>query len=181
MEKVPVPDSYMVYGSQSLADPSPPEISAVEQLMNEFEHHEDQEGEFVTQYKEIAGRSRDPLVKYLLHLIISDEEKHRATVHAMVSTLKGDLTWTKREDAFQDFGELDEEKESKELLKITSDFIRHEKEGIKQYRKLIKSSKGYYYGIFVLLLQTIIRDSQKHVEILDFLKHRLKKGWEFRL
>lgn len=176
MEKVPVPDSYMVYGSQSPAGPSPPEISAVEQLMNEFEYHEDQEGEFVEQYKEISGRSRDPLVKYLLHLIISDEEKHCAAVHAMASTLKGDLTWTKQEDAFQGFGDLDEEKESKELLKLASDFIRHEKEGIKQYRKLIKSSKGYYYGVFVLILQTIIRDSEKHVEILEFLRHRIKKG-----
>ncbi|MFQ5917920.1 MAG: hypothetical protein ACE5I0_08945, partial [Candidatus Binatia bacterium] len=78
MEKNPVSDFYMVYGSQSLADPSPPEISAVEQLMNEFEHHEDQEGEFVTQYKEIAEKSKNPLIKFLLNLIISDEEKHRA-------------------------------------------------------------------------------------------------------
>ena len=176
MEKVPTSDFNMVFGSQSLAEPPPPEISAVEQLMKEFEHHEDQEGEFVEQYKEIAGKSKNSLVKFLLHLIISDEEKHRAAVHAMASTLKGDLTWTKREDAFQDFGELDEEKESKELLKLTSDFIRHEKEGIKQYKKLVKSSKGYYYGIFVLILQTIIRDSEKHVEILEFLRHRLKKG-----
>ncbi len=176
MEKVPTPDMYMVYGSQALAEPPPPEISAVEQLMKEFEHHEDQEGEFVTQYKEIAGRSRDPLVKFLLHLIISDEEKHRAAVHAMASTLKCDLTWTKREDAFQGLGELNEEKESKELLKLTSDFIRHEKEGIRQYRKLIKSSKGYYYGVFVLLLQSIIRDSEKHVEILEFLRRKLREG-----
>ncbi len=176
MEKIPTPDFYMVYGSQSLAEPPPPEISAVEQLMKEFEHHEDQEGEFVTQYKEIAEKSTKPLIKFLLHLIISDEEKHRAAIHAMSSTLKGDLTWTKREDAFQDFGELDDENESQELLKITSDFIRHEKEGIKQYKNLLKSSKGYYYGLFVLLLQTIIRDSEKHVEILEFLRRRLREG-----
>lgn len=68
----------------------------------------------------------------------------------------------------QDFGDLDEEKKSKDLIKLTSDFIRHEKEGIREYRKLIKSSEGYYYGVFVLLLHSIIRDSEKHVEILSF-------------
>ncbi|MCH7914674.1 MAG: hypothetical protein IH856_16850, partial [Deltaproteobacteria bacterium] len=69
-----------------------------------------------------------------------------------------------------------EEKENKELLKVTADFIKHEKEGIKDYKKLMKSSKGYYYGVFVLLLQSIIRDSEKHVEILEFLRRRLEKG-----
>ncbi|MCZ6548251.1 MAG: ferritin-like domain-containing protein [Deltaproteobacteria bacterium] len=176
MEKVPLSEFYMVYGPQALADPSTPEISAVEQLMNEFEYHEDQEGEFIKQYKEIAERSKNPLVKFLLDLIISDEEKHRAAIHAIVSTLEGDLTWTKQEDALQGFGELDEEKENKELLKVTADFIKHEKEGIKDYKKLMKSSKGYYYGVFVLLLQSIIRDSEKHVEILEFLRRRLREG-----
>ena len=176
MEKVPLAEFYMVYGPQALADPSAPEISAVEQLMNQFEYHEDQEGEFIKQYKEIAERSKNPLVKFLLYLIISDEEKHRAAIHAIVSTLKSDLTWTKQEDSFQGFGELDKEGESKDLLRLTSDFIRHEKEGIWQYKKLIKSSKGYYYGVFVLLLQSIIRDSEKHVEILEFLWRRLREG-----
>ena len=176
MEKVPLSEFFMVYGPQALADPPAPEISAVEQLMNQFEYHEDQESEFVKQYKEIAERSKNPLVKFLLYLIISDEEKHRAAIHAIVSTLKSDLTWTKQEDSFQGFGELDKEGESKDLLRLTSDFIRHEKEGIRQYKKLIKSSKGYYFGLFVLLLQSIIRDSEKHVEILEFLRRKLREG-----
>jgi len=175
MEKVPLPEFFNVYGPQVLADPPAPEISELEQLMNEFEVCEEQEGEFVQQYKEIAGRSKNPLVKFLLDLIISDEEKHRAAIHAIVSTLKSNLTWTKQEDSFPGFGELDKEGESKDLLRLTSDFIRHEKDGIRQYKKLIKSSEGYYYGVCVLLLQSIIRDSEKHVAILEFLRRRLRE------
>ncbi len=176
MEKVPIADYFMVYGGEHSANPAAPEISAVEQLMNEFEAHEEQEGEFVQHYKEIAGRSNNPLVKFLLDLIISDEEKHRAAIHGIVSTLKGDLTWTKQEDSFQGFGKLDKEGESKELLRLTSDFIRHEKEGIRGYRRLLKSSEGYYFGVFVMLLHSIIRDSEKHVEILEFLRRKLREG-----
>ena len=175
MENVPIAEFFMGYGGESSDNPSIPEISAVEQLMNEFEYHEEQEGEFLQQYKEIAGRSKKPLIKFLLDLIISDEEKHRAAIHAIVSTLKGDLTWTKQKDSFQGFGELDVEGESKDLLRLTSDFIRHEKEGIRNYRKLLKSSEGYYFGVFVLLLHSIIRDSEKHVEILEFLSRKLRE------
>jgi rubrerythrin len=169
MENVPLAEFFMAYGGEPSANPSTPEISAVEQLMNEFEVYEEQEGEFVQQYKEIAGRSKNPLIKFLPDLIISDEEKHRAAIHAIVSTLKGDLTWTKQEDSFRGFGELDKEGESKDLLRLTSDFIRHEKEGIREYRRLLKSSEGYYFGVFVLLLHSIICDSEKHVERLEFL------------
>lgn len=51
MEKVPLGEFFMVYGTEPLADLRTPEIFAVEQLMNEFETHEDQGGEFVQQYK----------------------------------------------------------------------------------------------------------------------------------
>ncbi len=175
MEKVPYAEFFMGDGSEPSDNPSTPEISAVEQLMNKFESHEEQEGEFIQQYKEVAGRSKNPLVKFLLNLIISDEEKHRAAIHAIVTTLKSDLTWTKQEDSFQGFGGLDKEGEGKDLLRLTADFIQHEKEGIRDYKILLKSSEGYYFGVFELLLHSIIRDSEKHVEILEFLSRKLRE------
>ena len=51
-----------------------------------------------------------------------------------------------------------------------------EKEGIKESKKLLKSTKGYYEGLFTLMVTTMIHDSEKHVEILDFLRRRLKKA-----
>ncbi len=51
MEKVPLGEFFMVYGTEPLADLRTPEIFAVEKLMSEFETHEDQGGEFVQQYK----------------------------------------------------------------------------------------------------------------------------------
>jgi hypothetical protein len=155
--------------------PETPEISDVERLLNEFEAHEGLEKEIVERYREISERSQDPLLKFLLELIISDEEKHYKATHAMVSTLKGSLTWTKPKDAihgFANFVNLGEERE--ELLKLTEDFIRQEKEGIKGNKKLMKASKGYYRDLFTLLFKMMNRDSEKHVEILEFLRDRLK-------
>ena len=152
------------------------EISEIEKLMSQFDAHEDREGEFVERYREVKEKSQNPLIKFLFQLIISDEEKHRATIHAIASTLKADITWTHPESALRGFSELNKDTDNKDLLKLTMDFTQHEKEGIKEYKKLSKSSKSYYRGLFNLLLKSIIRDSEKHVEILDFIRRRLKEA-----
>lgn len=177
MEKIPHVDyeafitSGGLVGQSELQEAGPPEISDFERLLNDFEAHETQEGKFVQRYKEIAEKSKSPFISFLLRLMISDEEKHHAVLHAMVSTLKGDLTWTTQKDAIPGLYELGDEKA--ELLKLTEDFIRLEREGIKEYKKLIKQSKGYYRNLFVLLFQGMIHDSEKHKEILEFLRQRL--------
>lgn len=172
MEKMPMPEYTMIYGPE-VGEPEPPEISEVERLINEFEAHEAHEKKIVDRYREITEKSKNPFLNFLLRLIISDEEKHYQVTHAMLSTLKGDLTWTRPEDAIRGFADLVEGKG--ELLGLTDEFIRIEKEGIKEYKTLIKVCKGYYRGLFVLLFQSMIRDSEKHIEVLDFLKSKLKE------
>ncbi len=168
-------DYNLRYGPQ-LDYPKSSKISELEQLLNEFQSHEGQEGKFVERYKEIAEKSENPLIKFLLQLIISDEEKHHAMTHTMVSTLKSDLYLfrTKPEDAILGLYELGKEKD--ELLKLTEDFIQVEKKGIKEYKNLVKTSKGYYNDLFVLLFQSMIHDSEKHVDILEFIQQRLKEA-----
>jgi hypothetical protein len=98
----------------------------------------------------------------------------------MVSTLKSDLSLKRQlaaappQNPVQ--GLYDLEAEDKALLKITEEFIRHEREGIKQYQDLLKVSKGYHHGLFGLLCSFMIRDTRKHVDILRFLRARLKRG-----
>ena len=167
-----IPDlEAMAFG---IGEPGPQEISAVERLLNEFEAHEAEEGAFLKRYKEIAEKSKNSGVKFLLQLIMADEEKHNVVTHAMVSTLKGGLTWHRQKDALGLISDLGAEKN--ELVDLTERFLDLEKKGIKDYKKLVKASKGYYQGIFTLLLETMILDSQKHIEILKFLRQRLKKA-----
>jgi hypothetical protein len=91
----------------------------------------------------------------------------------MVSTLKGSLTWTKPAGSLE--GATDLASVNDKLLEKTEEFIRLEKDGIKEYKTLIKESSGYYHGLFKLLLDAMIRDSEKHVEILEYLKENLKR------
>jgi len=151
------------------------EISPVEALLNQFEAHEREEWTFIESYKSIVDGHPNPLIKLLLGLIISDEEKHHAVVHAMASSLRSDLNWSDSAATLHNLGEISAE-EKRELLRLTGEFIASEKQGIKETKALAKSSKGYYQGSFALLLRTIIHDSEKHLMILEFIEKTLKEA-----
>src|SRR5215467_6743255 len=118
------------------------ETSEVERLMNEFESHEMHEAVYVRRYRELFLRLQNPLVKFLLELILADEEKHHTVLQSMTSTLKGAVTWTRFENALEGLYNLGQQKD--EILKVTEEFIRAEKKEIVEYRKLMRATKRYY-------------------------------------
>jgi hypothetical protein len=167
------PEIYASFVKQAVGTELPA-VSEVERLSREFEAHESEESGFLAQYREAAAKTRNGIVKFLLQMIVSDEEKHHAATHAMASTLKGDLNWSYPDSAFRSLYDLVEEKDT--LLRIAEDFIRVEKEGIKKYRELIRSSRGYYRDLFVVLFESMIYDSEKHINVLEFLRKRLQEA-----
>lgn len=148
------------------------EISAIEKLLNEFEAHESKEEKSLDQYRGATSAITDPVNRFVLQMIVSDEEKHRAVVHAMAATLRGSLTWTKPSGSLE--GDPDSAAVNRKLLGVTDEFIKLEREGIKEYKSLLKASEDYYHGLFKILISAMIRDSEKHVELLEFLHERLK-------
>ena len=151
-----------------------PEISPIERLLNEFEAHEAKEEKSLEQYRKLLSGMPNPVTRFLLQLIISDEERHRAVIHAMIATLRGSLTWTKPEGSLEGPADL---AEANGQLRVTTDaFIELEKEGIRECKMLVKDSSGYYHGVFKILLDSMIRDSEKHIELLEFLKEHLKEA-----
>jgi bacterioferritin (cytochrome b1) len=151
-----------------------PEISPIEHLLNEFEAHEAKEEKSLEEYRKLLTGMPNPITKFLLQLIVSDEEKHRAVIHAMVATLRGSLLWSKPEGSLEGPPDL---AATNHQLRVTTDaFIELEKEGIRECKALAKESSGYYHGVFKILLDSMIRDSEKHIELLEFLKENLKNA-----
>jgi len=147
-------------------------VSPVERLLNEFEAHEAKEEKALEIYKNFAGEMASPLTRFLLQMIISDEEKHRAVIHAMVATLKGSLNWTKPKDSLE--GDSNSSSMDAKLRDATDEFLQLERDGIREYKVLIKESSEYYHGLFKILLDSMVRDSEKHIDLLGFLKESLK-------
>lgn len=147
-------------------------ISPVEQLLNEFEAHEAAEEKALEHYRNALGSMPNPMTRFLMQLIVSDEEKHRAVIHAMAATLRGSLTWSKPAGSLEgteDIGAINDK-----LRGVTDEFIALEKQSVKEYKALAAESSGYYHGLFKILLDSMVRDSEKHIEILEFLRKTLK-------
>jgi hypothetical protein len=139
----------------------------------EFEAHEAKEEHVLEEYKKFIAGVTQPVTRFVIQLILSDEEKHRAVTHAMISTLKGSLTWTKPAGSLE--GEVAPAAEADQLLAVTERFLELEKAGLREYKTFLKESADYYQGLFKILLNSMIRDSEKHVELLEFLRARLKE------
>jgi len=152
--------------------PESPEFSAVQRLMNEFQAHATHEGGWLVDYQAMAKECTDPLIRFLLGLIVADEERHHELTIRMISKLKDELAWTRSEGVPRRV-KL-KRKEAKELLSSVEGFLDAERKGIKEYERLKKESEGLYRDVFALLYQTMIHDSHKHIGILEFLRLKLQ-------
>jgi hypothetical protein len=68
----------------------------------------------------------------------------------------------------------DSGEKTKRLLASVENFLDAEHKAIKEYERLKKESRGLYRDVFALLYATMIHDSHKHIEILKFLRLKLK-------
>ena len=153
--------------------PESPEFSAVQRLMLEFQAHESDEERWLSIYKKIVEGADDPVSRFLLNLIVADEEKHRELIGRMVSSLKDDLASTRPEILAGRTGATG--KKGQELLPMVERFLEVERQGIREYERLIKSSQGFHHDLFALLCRTMVHDSLKHIGILEFLRAKLRR------
>jgi rubrerythrin len=152
--------------------PESPEFSSVERLMNEFQSHAAHEARWLSGYQEIAKETSDPQIRFLLGLIVADEERHHDLTARMISKLKDELAWTRSEGIARRARESGEK--VKRLLASVENFLDAERKGIEEYEELKKQSRGLYRDLFALLYATMIHDSHKHIAILKFLRLKLK-------
>ncbi|HYA29224.1 MAG TPA: hypothetical protein VEI95_10445 [Acidobacteriota bacterium] len=153
--------------------PESPEFSSVQRLMNEFQSHAGHEERWLTNYRSMAKESSDPLVRFLLDLIVADEERHHQLIDRMISKLKDELAWTRSTGLARRLYEKGEP--AKRLLLSLESFLEAERKGIKQYERLKKQSQGLYRDVFAMLYTTMIHDSHKHIGMLEFLRRKLKE------
>ena len=154
--------------------PDEHERSTFDRMMSSFAAHEREERQFLEDYRAVVERHENPLVRFLLQMIMLDEEKHHALVHTITSTLKSDLSWLHSEEELPKLGQISAA-EKDDLLKLTRTFIQTEKDGIKEYKALLKQTADCYGGLLNLLIETIIHDSEKHLMILRFMEKRLRE------
>ena len=153
--------------------PESPEFSSVQRLMNEFQTHATHEEQWLTDYQVIAKESSDPLIRFLLGLIVADEQRHHELTRRMITKLKDELAWTRAEGMARRVYDYDKGEKRAQLLESVDRFLEAERKGIKEYERLKKESQGHYRDVFALLYTTMVHDSHKHIGILEFVQRKL--------
>ena len=166
---LPAPDFDLLRSEPRVSIDTP---SKIELLLRHFENHEYKEQKTLEEYRDAIGRVKNPMAKFLLDLIGQDEIKHHELVNAMFATLEKSIFWRHPPAALDVFEDVGTDKE--ELLALVAKFSRVEREGIKEYEALVGDTKGYYEGLFSLLLRMLIKDSEKHLMLLEFLEKYIK-------
>ena len=133
------PESLILSFERTALEADPKAPSASDRLLQHFEVHEKNEYEFLTEYKAMVEDCPNGLVRYLLQMIISDEEKHFKIVQSMALALDSSLNCKIPPGALADLGELSTDEKEK-LIRLTEDFIAEEKQGIGEYESIIKES-----------------------------------------
>lgn len=154
--------------------PESPEFSSVEGLMHEFQSQVAHEEHWLSEYRASAKEATDPLIRYLLALIVADEERHHELIGRMIAKLKEELAWSRSQGLAPRTYEPGPK--GKRLLVSIGNFVEAERKGIKEYKRLKTQSQGMYRDVFSLLYGTMIHDSYKHVGILEFLRQKLQEG-----
>jgi len=144
----------------------------VQKLLKELQARKRDEQRWLSTYKRISDETNEPLIRFLIDLIIADGERHGELIDRMVSSLKYDLASTPHVIVGQ--SKKARKKRAPGFLAILARFVRMERKGIKNYERLNEVSQGFRHDLFGLICKTMIHDSLKHIAVLEFLQAKIR-------
>jgi rubrerythrin len=164
-------ETTLVYPTLYQSEPTPPEKSEIETILEWLENHMVSEKSAIAEYEDLASKAGNDTVRFLMNLIVEEEEKHHHLLEVMIQTLRESLTWRKHPEAIHFHTDLGVDKE--ELRRATERFLAQERDGIRRCRALKRESKKLYYGLFDIFFDLMIRDSLKHQHLLRYINKTL--------
>jgi rubrerythrin len=147
--------------------------SPFEQLVDAIETHVVQEAASLAAYRQLADTASDAVVAMLMRLVLEDEERHHELMKRIVADLRDGLYWTQSVEALPD-ATIPRGVDSARALAAVHEFIREERDGVRQLQDLAHKSARINEGLDSLLLEMMAMDSQKHERILRFIERRLQ-------
>lgn len=166
-------EEYEILLLQKLGRPASDEISAVERFIASIEAHIANEAAFLREYADTIRQHDSPLVRLILELILADEQKHHQLLERILGRLDADLNLRNRAEPRSHLAAIDKI-DLKPLIALTGRFLDEERKGIEKTRDLMRTANEFYDGLLAMLLGTIVKDSEKHMVMLKFLRKQLR-------
>lgn len=124
-------------------------------------------------YEDLLKDRPDDVANYLVNMVLSDEKRHHQMFADMQGTLERSIQWREvasHVPSTRISGDVSA------LLSTTTELLRLEKADLKQLRRLRRRwarAKGDR-KLWALLVRTAEIDTEKHIEVLSYLRELLK-------
>ena len=156
-----------------LTDPPADQKSPIEKLFAQLEAHEREEEDVLKDYEAAAKAAPDAGFRYLMGLVLEDEERHHRLSKAMADEVEQSLMWLRGNEPLPPINPTGDERA--ELLRQTERFLRIEQDGEKQLAAMRDQVKDLHAGLLELIVDMMRADTEKHVHILKYIKKRLQE------
>jgi rubrerythrin len=151
-------------GSQETPLQAPPGLSVWEhKVFEELLSHIDEEREVLEVYKDAASTTSSKAARFLMELILADEQRHHKLLRDLAETIA----------SFPSEGPVPflDYKPNPALQKATRDLLSVERTDLDGLHKLKKELRPVAEtSLWSLLVELLVRDTEKHIEILKFLE-----------
>lgn len=133
--------------------------------------HGKNEGAVLAEYARLAERCEDPGIRYLLELILADERRHHQQIEEMLHQVESFLWEVDVEPSVPSA----RRRGDPELRAATDRLLEIEREDAAELRRLRRTVRTQpATSLLPLLVELMLRDTAKHIEILKHIKRLTK-------
>lgn len=144
-----------------------------QEIYDHLSSHVDNELEVLEAYERLASTTQSEAFRYLAKLILDDERRHHEFLSQLADTVRISAELTREPSPIPsiDFGA-----DREAILSATDKFLAVEKADNRELRRLSKELRDVRdTTLWVLVLDLIRADNEKHRRILRFIRDRAKE------
>jgi hypothetical protein len=146
-----------------------------EGLYGHLTSHEEKERGLLVEYKAAADASESGAFRYLAALIIKDEIRHHRVFQDLASTLKTEAEMRPEEPAIPYFDHWGPD--AAKVVELTDRLLAQEHADAKELHRLAAELKVVKdVSVWQLLVRLMEMDTDKHIEILNFVKRHARRA-----
>ena len=168
--------------------------TAADLLVDRLTSHEDAEAAILHEYQVAAETAQDPAVRFLMRLIIEDEERHKGWMASVAESIH-ELEASGHAESVPEFAQ---QAPDAALLAKTEQFMEAERrtlDELKVFRRtadwVAEGDRHLYGGAELapspatgrwaedsplhILIEAMVQDTKRHVQILEAIDHRIRR------
>lgn len=144
-----------------------------ERMYLHFNQHVAEEQGLIDEYSALADSTDSEALRYLVHLIVDDEIKHHRIFGELINAVRADVDVQTVEPQVPRLARWGSDPKS--VLEATERFLRCEREDARQLKRLDKEMRDLRdTTLWSLLVKVMEADTAKHIQILEFVRERVK-------